>query len=166
MRSLLVSLALLTFSAAVRAQQSGLPPEVHQFDFWVGDWKCSGESYSPDGKTEHTECTNHITKELGGRVVEENFHTEGFNGKSVSVYDVNAKIWRQTWVDDGGAYLSFTGGWKDGKMTLATQPGPKGRISHMVFTNIQPDSFDWNWESSTDGGKTWKLKWHLRYTRS
>jgi hypothetical protein len=35
----------------------------------------------------------------------------------------------------------------------------------MVFTNIKPDSFDWRWEASTDGGKTWQVNWPIHYKR-
>ena len=31
--------------------------------------------------------------------------------------------------------------------------------------NITEDKFDWNWESSKDNGKTWKLNWKLHYSR-
>lgn len=30
----------------------------------------------------------------------------------------------------------------------------------MVFKDIKPESFTCDWESSADGGKTWKLSWH------
>lgn len=35
----------------------------------------------------------------------------------------------------------------------------------MIWFNIEEDSLEWNWEKSTDGGKTWQLNWHISYTR-
>jgi hypothetical protein len=35
----------------------------------------------------------------------------------------------------------------------------------MVFKNITPYEFDWSWESSKDGGKTWKVIWPIHYKR-
>ncbi len=35
----------------------------------------------------------------------------------------------------------------------------------MIWYNISKDAFDWNWEASTDGGKTWKVNWQIHYTR-
>jgi hypothetical protein len=35
----------------------------------------------------------------------------------------------------------------------------------MVFFNIKPDSLDWSWEASTDGGKTWTVQWPIHYAR-
>ena len=91
-----------------------------------------------------------------------------FRGKSLSVYNHNHKVWQQTWVDNEGFYMLFTGGMQDEKMILSrTVQTTKGPVSQrMVFYSIRKDSFNWNWESSTDGGKTWKLNWKIKYTRS
>jgi hypothetical protein len=35
----------------------------------------------------------------------------------------------------------------------------------MIFSNIQKDSLEWNWESSLDDGKTWKTNWKIFYKR-
>jgi hypothetical protein len=35
----------------------------------------------------------------------------------------------------------------------------------MVWYNITADEFDWNWERSDDGGKTWEVKWQIKYKR-
>jgi hypothetical protein len=52
-------------------------------------------------------------------------------------------------------------------MTLQTIPDPKRPklYQRMVFENITKDAFDWNWETSKDGGASWTLSWHLHYTR-
>jgi hypothetical protein len=47
----------------------------------------------------------------------------------------------------------------------ATRPyGSKG-LQRMVFKNISPDEFDWSWEASKDGGKTWTVVWPIHYKR-
>jgi hypothetical protein len=156
------------FTLAVVQQGPKPPAEVKQFDFWVGSWKCSGESYDAAGKASHTEGKNTITRSFDGFVIQEDFHMLGFHGMSVSVFDPNAKLWRQTWVDNGGSYIALTGKFEDGKMTLQTLPRPKAPNSanRMIFSNIKKDSFDWDWEATTDGGKSWKLQWRLHYTRA
>jgi hypothetical protein len=143
-------------------------PELHQLDFWVGDWEltwpASGQSPAGTG-------TNHVEKILGDCVVQESFAAAGppgLVGHSVSTYDPRQGIWEQTWVDNQGAYIALTGGFKDGAMTLtqkALGPNGKPRLARMVYLNIKPDSFDWHWESSTDEGKTWKLNWEIHYKR-
>src|SRR5206468_3084627 len=81
---------------------------VNDFDFWVGTWTGTWESDDGPGT-----ATNTISKEYGGHVVVERFTTNpsaDFNGLSVTVFDERDGCWKQTWVDDSGAYLDFRGG--------------------------------------------------------
>ena len=139
-------------------------PEAAQFDFWVGDWDAAWEG--GDGR-------NTITKEYDGCVIRENFRANpdstgaALLGMSVSTYSARDKAWKQTWVDNSGSYLDFTGGFADGKMTLSREfTGPKGKTvtQRMVWFNITDDAFDWNWERSIDGGE-FKVLWAIHYTR-
>jgi len=55
---------------------------------------------------------------------------------------------------------------ENGKIILKTpeRQTPKGKMqSRMVFYNMAKDSFDWNWEASTDSGN--QLKWKIHYER-
>jgi hypothetical protein len=36
----------------------------------------------------------------------------------------------------------------------------------MVFRNITPESLDWDWQTSADGGKTWKDLWNIHYAKT
>ena len=129
-----------------------------QFDFWLGAWKAVWEG---------GEGTNRITMGFDGRVVVENFTAPDLVGMSVSVYDPERKLWCQTWVDNNGSYLDFTGGFADGKMVLIRDAVVKGRSfkQRMVWFNIETDRFDWTWERSDDNGATWQVKWKIKYTR-
>ena len=89
-------------------------------------------------------------------------------GKSVSLFDVRANKWKQTWVDNEGGYLDFVGEFKNGQMILAreaTRPDGTRILQRMVFKNISDKEFDWSWEASTDGGKTWQVNWPIHYKR-
>lgn len=134
------------------------------FDFWVGSW----DAYWNDS----LKGTNTITKAMNNKVVEENFvqNDKGYFGKSWSVFDSAAGVWRQTWVDDTGAYLSFTGGKEGDKVILSKTDSRKGKngkevFMRMVFSNIKQQSFDWDWQSSEDSKNTWKTMWAIRYKR-
>ena len=135
-------------------------PEFNQFDFWVGEWDLSWEGGSG---------VNRITRPLGNCVVQERFSGDmgggrpPFNGLSVSVYDPQAALWRQTWVDNNGGYLTFTGGLEGEDMVL--YGGSEDARTRMIFTDITPDSLTWHWERSTDGGKTWESRWVIEYRR-
>ncbi|HET6349029.1 MAG TPA: hypothetical protein VFH88_08100 [Candidatus Krumholzibacteria bacterium] len=162
-RLLLISL-LLCLPAAALAQKNGpppIPPETDQFNFWLGDWDAAmgGDAHG----------SNHITKRWDRVIVEEFNGAPGspLEGHSVSVFDPNSKLWKQTWVDNQGAYLDFTGTFQEDRMILSRAFEKNGKTIHqrMVWYNIKPDSFDWNWERSLDDGKTWEVMWQIRYTR-
>ncbi len=104
-------------------------------------------------------------------MVQENFSggdSTPLKGMSVSIFVASAGKWKQTWVDSQGGYLDFVGEFKDGRMILereaAKTDGTK-ILQRMVYKNIAADEFDWSWESSSDGGKTWQVKWPIHYKR-
>ena len=136
---------------------SGQPES--QFDFWLGEWDCT---WGEDGKG-----TNHVLRIMDDKVIQENFSAPDLNGMSVSVYDHERKLWCQTWVDNNGSYLDFTGTFEDGKMILSRDAIVRGEAckQRMVWYNIEADQFNWNWERSDDGGNTWRALWQIKYKR-
>jgi len=131
----------------------------NQFDFWLGEWDVTwGEG---------EKGTNHVLRILEDKIIQENFSAPDFTGMSVSVYDKERKLWCQTWVDNNGIYLDFTGTFDDGKMILQRDAIVKGDAfkQRMVWYEIQADKFEWNWERSDDEGKTWRVVWNIHYTR-
>ena len=133
-------------------------PET-QFDFWLGDWDVR---WGEDGIG-----TNRIERILDGKVIQENFAAPDLIGMSVSVYDAERKLWCQTWVDNNGSYLDFTGGFTGGKMILSRNAIVRGETckQRMVWFEIRADKLEWNWERSDDGGQTWRVLWNIHYTR-
>ena len=135
---------------------------AHQFDFWLGDWNLTW------GDDQHG--VNRIRSILDGKVIQENFESEGADkliGLSVSVYNPIDQKWRQTWVDNQNSYLDFVGEWQDDKMILQRNAVVEGQsvIQRMVWYDIQTDRFLWNWERSSDNGQTWKVLWKIDYQR-
>ena len=163
MKNLALSVFALSLVAAPAIADTVSPnctgENFRQLDFWVGDW---------DLKWQGGVGVNHIQKSFENCVIEEHFNgqpSQHLQGHSVSLYDATAKEWKQTWVDNEGGYIALAGGpHADGTFVLATQPGPKGGRSRMVFEDIKPDSFVWRWQSSTDG-KNWKDQWVIDYAR-
>ncbi len=150
-------------TAQTNAQIPCTAPECSQFDFWIGDWALTYND------TMH--AANRITKEMGGCLIHEHFNdaAKSYSGESWSVYNPLTKLWQQTWVDNQGGYIVLSGVFKDGRMTLFTEPAsqPDGtkKQYRMVYYNITTNSFDWDWESTTDDGKTWKNNWRIHYKR-
>ena len=178
MRTVFSAVFLLSFVSLACAQQPGSTPAVpldpcgapeqKQLEFWVGDWDLTwpGEK---QGELGHG--TNSIHRMLDSCVVQENFSGGSamhLRGMSVSIFDTRAHKWKQTWVDNEGGYLDFVGEFKDGQMILArdgVRPDGTKVIQRMVFKNITAKEFDWNWEASTDGGKSWQVVWPIHYKR-
>lgn len=147
-------------------------PEARQLDFWLGEWDLSWPAEQSGGiEGEVARGKNRIRRMFGDCVTEESFATDDgkFRGHSVSVYDEKAGLWRQTWVDSSGGYLVFTGVFDGVTMTLGTEPVDRDGevvVQRMVFGDIAPDSLEWVWQGSRDGGKTWNDLWNISYRRS
>jgi hypothetical protein len=128
------------------------------FDFWLGRWTVRwGEG---------AEGRNEIAKILDGRVIEERFDGRpgtGLQGLSVSVFGEDEGLWRQTWVDSRGGFLTFEGLFRDGVMELRGEGG--GELRRMLWRDIADDSLTWLWQRSPDGGATWETLWELAYSR-
>ena len=143
-------------------------PQQKQFDFWVGEWDLTWPAQNGGASGQGT---NSIKRVLDGCVVEENFSGDSsmpLRGTSVSTFDTRSGKWKQTWVDNQGGYLDFVGEFSNRQMILqreATRPDGTRILQRMVWKNITATEFDWSWEASVDGGKTWKVNWPIHYRR-
>jgi hypothetical protein len=134
-----------------------------ELDFWLGDWDARWGEVGVG--------TNRLTRILSDRVIREEFSGGGavghLEGLSLSVFDPDRRLWRQTWVDDQGGYLELVGDVVDGCFSFrrdAPEDGPATK-QRMVFRDVGPASFRWTWEISEDGGRTWSIRWDIAYTR-
>ncbi len=161
---------ILACSAGAFAQAPPQPgcdsAESRQFDFWIGEWELSYKT--PDGKAGTSR--NRISPILDGCAILEEFSGAPgtkLDGRSVSTFDRNARAWKQTWVDNTGSYLDFTGGLSEGRMVLAREAERQGRRfrQRMVWQDIRPDALKWLWQRSDDGGSTWSTQWEIDYKR-
>lgn len=141
-------------------------PECRQFDFWLGQWHLEWD----DANGNRLTGANVIKSILDGCVILENFNGSPGNllkGMSVSAYDKGTGKWKQTWVDNQGSYLDFTGGMVNGQMVLSRSVKKKDQaiMQRMIFYNIEKDNLDWKWEISENGGKDFKTMWLIHYIR-
>lgn len=161
--------------APLTAQQPPAAPvapcsqaEQKQLEFWVGEWDLSWPG-NKAGETAHG--TNSVHRIMDGCIVQENFNggdSMPLRGMSVSTFNAQTGKWQQTWVDNQGSYIDLVGEFKDGQMILTCEMAkPDGtKVSYrMVYKNVSANEFDWSWESSKDGGKTWTVQWPIHYKR-
>ena len=146
-------------------------PGASQFDFWIGEWALTWPAEQTGGDAGSLGSgTNKIEKMFGNCVVSENFATSDgrYQGHSLSVYDARSELWRQTWVDTSGAYLSFTGQFHGSQMELRTESREQEGevvVNRMVFREITDDSIRWEWQMSRDQGANWNDIWTIDYAR-
>jgi hypothetical protein len=155
--------ATLSFAAHAQAPAPGCTSaESKRLDFWLGNWDLTHSG----GKS-----TNRISKILDGCVVLEEFRGmpgTNLDGMSVSTFDPATKRWRQTWVDNTGAYLDFNAATVDGNMAFERSLEKDGKRirQRMVFRDVKADSFTWDWQRSDDDGASWKTTWQIAYRRA
>jgi len=147
--------------ASTPAPKPCATPEHRQFDFWLGEWSVTAS----DGKVAGH---NRITSILGGCALREEWTSaRGSNGTSLNMYDAGAGRWRQTWVDDSGSVLLITGEFRGGKMVLegdSPEAGGKTTRQRITWTPLAGGRVRQLWDSSADGGKTWKVEFDGTYT--
>ena len=160
---------ICSVAAFAQAQAPGKPacdtPAHHEMDFWLGEWDAH---YTQNGAAARSR--NRITRTLDGCVIHEEFSgapASTLEGRSWSVFDRVARQWKQTWVDNSGAYLDFTGGIVDGNRVFARQFQRDGKTIHqrMVFRDVAADRFKWLWQRSDDAGASWTTTWEIDYRR-
>ena len=139
--------------------------EFKQFDFWLGDWDVASSS---DGVHQGS---SHISKEMNGCVVWENWTSAGgpYFGKSYNTWNSNLKRWEQYWVDNSGGVMFFHGSLKENIMDYWTDDVPQSTggtlMRHLQFFNLGSDKVRQFSQGSSDGGKTWHTEYDLIYTR-
>lgn len=171
-RTLIAMLTLFIAPTAIAHSQAATPvpcstDEYRQLDFWVGEWNASWKN--PDGSPGNG--TNKITKdEYGSCVIFERFSMPGFKGMSVSTYHAALGKWRQTWVDDQGAYLALVGGPSDDedihfKLELSRQ-SDNAPYLRMIWQNVSEDAFVWRWQNKQGEDGEWQDAWVINYERT
>jgi hypothetical protein len=146
------------------------PQPADLFDFWLGDWSVTWKN--ADGSV--GKARNQVSRVLGGQVIEEQFEEDPadpaplLRGRSLSVFQKATGTWRQAWADNQGGFFSLTARVDGDKRIFATEltvDGAQVKGRRMIFHGITHDAFTWDWEGTTDGGKTWTLLWQLDYKR-
>ena len=87
-------------------------------------------------------------------------------GSQLRVYNPWSKSWSAAWLSSRTRTLEFyTGNESDSKVSFVSQPNAKGRISKVIFSDIQESSFSWQMLWSSNGGEPWTSVYKLQATR-
>jgi hypothetical protein len=147
------------------------------FDFLPGRWNVANRKLvntldpSCDEWEEFT-ATSDAEAMLGGIGNLDHFHTDGYEGFSLRLYDPARDVWRIWWSSTArpgrldppveGRFLA------DGTARFETADVLEGIPIRMsfVWSEITSDSARWDQSFSFDDGATWILNWTMRLTRA
>lgn len=137
---------------------------TRQFDFWIGRWSVHDADGSLAGH-------NHIQVILGGAALRESWTgASGHAGTSLSAWDPQQQVWRQSWVDANGFWLLLRGELREGAMVLEgerSSPDDPGQTArHRIAWSVVEGTATrvrQLWEVSEDGGASWTVLFDGRY---
>ena len=151
-------------------QAPSAPVEARQHDFLIGHWELIIK-VPPAGLAQRIHGVPKLVgtwkawRAFDGFGVEDELRITDAAGNPLSLshslryYDRTARQWNVTILDVyRGRLTSATGEWKDGRMVQngrATDQDGKPTLVRSRFHEINPNSFKWQQDRSTDNGKTW-----------
>lgn len=138
-------------------------PNMRAFDFWIGEWDVqqTGRPRAPQGST------SRIEKSLDGCLIIENWEP-GVppTGKSFNTWNRVLGKWEQFWVDSRGQVTHYRGTFQpDGSLLYESTENAGAVWLRMTFFNVGPNEVRQFGQHSTDGGKTWQVRYDLTYIR-
>jgi hypothetical protein len=145
------------------------PPELSQFAFLIGSWRCDVRVKATDGPWQKYRATWVGRYILDGYAIADEYRmineageliVHGMNFRS---YSVERRTWvmrwldatRSSWVELGPERL---GGVRVSQETITfnlVDIFAPDAISRVTFSNISPDHFTWREDKSLDQGRTW-----------
>ncbi len=154
--------------------EMGPPQEIKELAFLVGDWDVDMKSkWDPaDEDWIETKGTVNYKYVAGGSVIQMTYESQvmdmHFSGFGLQCFDRETGQWQMVWSDNFGARISYYEGTKkDGKLVMTGEEKWLGKtaIGRITIYNETDTSFEWDMESSYDGGKTFIKSAWAKYTK-
>ena len=145
------------------------PPELSQFAFIIGAWRCDVRVKGEDGTWQSYQATWVGRYILDGYVIADEYRMTNqagelvVHGMNFRSYSVEKKSWIMRWLDGTRSFWvelgpEALGGVRvdAGSITfkLIDRFAPDA-LSRVTFSNISADRFEWREEKSLDAGTTW-----------
>jgi hypothetical protein len=145
------------------------PPELSQFAFIIGSWRCDVRVKTDDGAWRSYQATWIGRYILDGHVIADEYRmVDGageliVHGVNFRSYSVDKKAWvmrwldatRATWVELGPDSLGGVRVSRDTIIFDLIDSFAPDAICRVTFSNIAADHFSWREEKSLDQGTTW-----------
>jgi hypothetical protein len=177
----LLAAIVIPHSAVAQRIETCSSPEARAFDFWIGDWHIQQKILQEDGTWLRFEATTSVSATLDGCAIIEHWEgtvqffwdgmqaPEPMKGLSVRAYDPEADRWYIHWMDTRTPRFDgpYAGGFDEGRGEFFREwETPQGRrLGRIVFSDITPDSVDWELAISNDEGQSWSALWIMEMVR-
>jgi hypothetical protein len=147
------------------------PPELAQFAFLVGEWRCDVRVKGDDGAWQPYEATWIGRYILDGRAIADEYRMWNgageliVHGMNFRTYNADKKAWIMRWLHATGAFWlelgpESLGGVRVGPDTITfkyVDLAAPDAIDRVTFSNIEKSHFTWTGERSHDRGRTWTV---------
>ena len=152
----------------------------HDFDFNIGVWhthiKRMLDPFASSSESVELNGTVTVRKVWDGKAELEEIEADGpkghWEGLTLFLYNPSAHQWSQSFVNSKVGALSFsstnTGEFRDGRVVLVGQDNSvtdKTILVRAVWSDIKPDSHQYEESYSNDGGTTWVRAFIANLTR-
>lgn len=181
MKSLRAVLLLVLLMGAIsgHAGDASIPHNEsdgrHDFDFLLGFWNISNRSRLQTGNDQWKEflattVDRAFLNHLGN--MDEMSLTEGRVGISLRFFDPASKQWSIYWAASSTGILQMppvVGHFEGGIGTFYSDDVDSNKKPVKVrytWSNITHEAAHWDMAFSSDGGKTWEVKWTMEFSRT
>lgn len=147
---------------------------LNLYDSLIGTWEAEARAFLPDGTTRRHFWEIHFGRVLEGRAIQDVWITpprtgprfglseswgpfDNQYGMTIRVYDPKLEAWRVTWIDPSAGYRAELTGRPRGDEIFQEGAGSDGTRLRWIFSDIDPASFRWRAEVSSDGERWHKL---------
>jgi tetratricopeptide (TPR) repeat protein len=133
-------------------------PEPRRLAFWVGSWDVIylGARIA----------TSTVERLENGCLYLETYAQPGASSRSLHYYHRGLGRWRQVYVDGLGGVGEYSGEFRDGALHYAGEfrtGGGELQLYRMSYRDLGAAGVEQVAEASTDGGKTWALRYDILY---
>ena len=132
---------------------------INLYGFLPGSWETDGVFHRPEGGTVEKRGEIHAGWILDGRAIQDVWAlSDLFYGTTLRIYDPSQNAWHVHWHDTLKQYYPRQIGRAEGPDIVQLGRAEAGDLLRWRFTEIQPDSFHWIADVSSDEGANWKLQ--------